>query len=306
LGPAFTINLPVFGPSVVVSDRELIKDVFTLPGDAVRGVEPNLSSVVGSGSMFGLQGADHLRRRKLLTPPFHGKRMRAYETLVEKSFEGRPHIGRRARIPGPPVDDADNTQHHPAVGLRRRRQRTCSAAIFDAAHRYCGIPACDASMAAPRSRTVESLATVPGHAREFDATVDSLIMFARHDRHFEHRDDVLSLMLRAHYDDGGAMSTSEIKDELLGLVGAGHETTAITLSWAVERLRRHPQFLDHLVADVDAGQSAPHCRSVRGATNQAHDRCRRTSSYRTFDRLRALGDSARLHRRREHRPQPRK
>jgi cytochrome P450 len=67
------------------------------------------------------------------------------------------------------------------------------------------------------------------------------------------REDVLALMLRSRYEDGSPMTRAEIADELITMLAAGHETTATTLAWAVERLQRHPELLERLVAEVDAG-----------------------------------------------------
>src|SRR5262249_47833178 len=65
----------------------------------------------------------------------------------------------------------------------------------------------------------------------------------------------LSLLLQARYEDGSPISHPHIADELMTLLTAGHETTATTLAWAVERLRRYPRLLDRLTAEVDAGES---------------------------------------------------
>ena len=82
-GPAVTLNLPLFGKAVVISDPALIKDLFTTnPG--LLGLESNLGAVLGPGSSFSLNGEEHRQRRKLLVPPFHGKRMTNYEQLIEE------------------------------------------------------------------------------------------------------------------------------------------------------------------------------------------------------------------------------
>ena len=80
----------------------------------------------------------------------------------------------------------------------------------------------------------------------YDEIIDSLIADARADPAFEERNDVLALMLQARYEDGEPISDRHIADELLTLLAAGHETTATTLAWAVERLRRHPRLLSRL------------------------------------------------------------
>ena len=93
------------------------------------------------------------------------------------------------------------------------------------------------------------------YRRRFDAVVDSLIADARADPAFEERSDVLALLLQARYENGEPIPDRHIADELLTLVIAGHETTASTLAWAVERLRRHPRLLSRLTEEVDAGGS---------------------------------------------------
>jgi cytochrome P450 len=89
--------------------------------------------------------------------------------------------------------------------------------------------------------------------RNFDRTVFTLIDKAEADPNLEERTDVLALLLRSRYEDGTAMSRQDVSDELLTLLGAGHETTASTLGWAFERLRRHPAVVAELVKEVDEG-----------------------------------------------------
>ena len=94
---------------------------------------------------------------------------------------------------------------------------------------------------------------VQRYRRRYDEIIAELISEARADPAFDERNDVLALMLQARYEDGSPISDGHIADELLTLLAAGHETTATTLAWAVERLRRHPRLLSRLTADVDAG-----------------------------------------------------
>ena len=91
------------------------------------------------------------------------------------------------------------------------------------------------------------------YRREYDTIGDRLIDKAQADPSLASHDAVLALMLQSRYEDGSPMTRAEIADELITMLAAGHETTATTLAWAVERLQRHPQLLDRLVADLDAG-----------------------------------------------------
>ena len=96
---------------------------------------------------------------------------------------------------------------------------------------------------------------VQRYRKRYNEIIESLISEARNDPAFEERNDVLALMLQARYEDGSPISDGHIADELLTLLAAGHETTATTLAWAIERLRRHPRLLSRLTAEVDAGGS---------------------------------------------------
>lgn len=95
-GKAFTIDLPLIGKTVVISDTALIKDLFTTSSDLVGVVENNFASIIGAGSTFGLDGEEHLKRRKLLAPPFHGKQLRSYEAIIEQEVMREIAAGRRA------------------------------------------------------------------------------------------------------------------------------------------------------------------------------------------------------------------
>jgi len=83
-GNVFKMHLPVFGRTVIVADPQLAKQLLMASTDDVGNIQPNLSRVLGYGSVFALDGADHRLRRKLLTPPFHGKSIKNYEKIFEE------------------------------------------------------------------------------------------------------------------------------------------------------------------------------------------------------------------------------
>ena len=97
-GNVFTLNIPIYGRVVIVGDPQLAKQIFTTSPEELGNIQPNLSRMFGSGSVFGLDGDDHRRRRRLLAPPFHGKSMKNYEAIIEEETlrgtanwpEGRP------------------------------------------------------------------------------------------------------------------------------------------------------------------------------------------------------------------------
>jgi cytochrome P450 len=199
--------------------------------------------IAGPGSTWGLDGEEFLARRKLLAPPFHGKRMRSYERIVEdevmRESANWPE-GREFETLGP---------------MRRITLNVILRAVFGAEG-----PALDElRVLLPPTVTLGSrLLLAPSIVRHdlgrwspwgrfmryrcrIDAVIDSLISAARADPNFDERSDVLAMLLQARYDDGEPIPDRHIADELLTLLTAGHESTSTTLAWVVERLRRHPR-----------------------------------------------------------------
>src|SRR5246500_5209077 len=255
-GDVFMLNVPLYGRVVVVANAKLAKQVFTTSPEVLGNIQPNLSRVLGSGSVFGLDGDDHRQRRRLLAPPFHGKSIKNYENIIEeetlREIADWPEGETFATLPstmritlnailravfGAEGAELDQLRRilPPWVPLGSRR------AILPKPKRTYG-------RYSPWGRMAE-------WRRQFDAILDKLIEDERSDPNFENRTDVLALMLRSTYEDGSAMSRSDIGDELLTLLAAGHETTAATLAWAFERISRHPDVLAALVAEADTQEN---------------------------------------------------
>jgi cytochrome P450 len=251
-GDAFTVDTPLFGPAVVISRSDEIKRLFTAGSDAVGNLDANLGRVLGPGSLFALSGEEHHKQRKLLIPPFHGRRLAAYESIVEEETvrelaswpQGRPFptLPSTMRITlNAILRTVFGAEGEEFAELRELLPRFVKLGSLLAA---LPIPAIDRGRWSPWGRFWIM-------RREYDAIVDRLITKAGKD--LDGRDDVLAMMLQSRYEDGSPMSRGVIADQLLTLLSAGHETTATTLAWAVERLRRHPAVLRELVAEVDAG-----------------------------------------------------
>ncbi|CAN5424643.1 cytochrome P450 [soil metagenome] len=251
-GGAFTLRIPVFGNVVVVSDPAIAKQVFTTSTDELGNLQPNLSRVFGPGSVFALEGAEHRKRRKLLTPPFHGKSIKNYEKIVEEEtlretaswpvgeeFETLEPMSRiTLNIILRAIFGADG------VELELLRQIIPPWVTLGSRLVVLPTPTRDLGRWSPWRK-------LAGYRRDYNAVIDTLVEQATADPRLEDRTDVLALFLRSTYDDGSAMSRSEIADELLTLLAAGHETTASTLAWAFERISRHPGILADLVAEAD-------------------------------------------------------
>jgi cytochrome P450 len=255
-GSAFRINIPVFGQAVVISDPAEVKQLFMTGPELADILDINLGLVLGPNSFFAISDDAHRKQRKLLTPPFHGRRLRAYEAIIEeeatREMASWPE-GREFATLGPMMRITLNAILRAvfgADGAELAELRTLLPAMVKLGSRLVAvpIPRTDLGRWSPWGR-------VHAYRREYDAIIDRLVAAARQDPGLDERDDVLALMLQARYDDGAPMSREEISDQLLTLLTAGHETTATTLAWAVERLRRHPAVLRRLSEEADAGGS---------------------------------------------------
>ncbi|MEV0720267.1 cytochrome P450 [Asanoa sp. NPDC050611] len=253
-GKAFVLDVPPFGRTLVVSDPAALKQLFTASPEVVGTPQPNLGRVLGAGSIFGLDGEPHRLRRKLLVPPFHGRRMHAYAGLIEEEFAREAAtwpLGREFATLAPFMRITLNVILRAVFGadgeeLRELREKLPIFVTYGS--RLTVLPVTDRGIGPwnPWRKFREYRAI-------YDRIVQILIDRARADEHLDERDDILAMLLQSRYEDGAPMSDAHIKDELLTLLAAGHETTATTLAWAVERLSRHPAALHALVDDLDRG-----------------------------------------------------
>ncbi len=251
-GDVFSCHVPIYGPMVVVANPQLAKQVFTTSPDILGNIQPNLSRLLGSGSVFALDRDDHRQRRRLLAPPFHGKSIKNYETIIEEET-----LREIATWP-------EGVSFATLPSTMRITLNAILRAVFGAE----GAELDELRRIIPPWVTLGSrLATLPKPPRtygrytpwgrllewraRYDAIVDKLIDDEHRDPYFEDRTDVLALMLRSTYEDGSSMSREDIGDELLTLLAAGHETTASALAWTFERVSRHPGVLTGLAAEAD-------------------------------------------------------
>ena len=255
-GSTFTLNIPVFGETVVISDPALVKELFSSSRELIGRPQNNLGGdVLGPGSIFNLEGDELLARRKLLLPPFSGKNMRAYESITEEEA-----IREIRTWP-------EGTEFATLEPMMRITLNTILRAVFGAE----GAELDELRVLMPKAVEFGSkIALMPSivrkdvgpwspggkfaqYRRRMDELLKSLMAQARSDPKFTERGDVLSLLLQARYDDGEPISDSYIVDELLTMLVAGHETTSTQLAWTIERIRRHPDLLTRLTEEVDAG-----------------------------------------------------
>ena len=258
-GDIFSVRFPFFGRIVYVARPDLVKAVFTgAPSDFHAG-EANatvLEPALGPNSVLTLDDEPHMRQRKLLLPPFHGERVQRYgELIVEMT---------RREMESWPVGEP--------FAMRPHTQRITLAVIMRAVF---GVH--DEERLARFERLIDDFAKRVGVITSFpmlrrnlgpgspwprfvrsreglDEFIYEEIRLRRAEPGHEERDDVLSLLLGARDEDGAGMSDQELRDELVTVLGAGHETTATGLAWAVELLVRNPAVLAKLRDSLAAGE----------------------------------------------------
>lgn len=260
-GPIMTMPILSLGNVAIVSDPELAKQVFAAPTNILlggEGVGP-AAAIYGSGSMFVQEEPEHLRRRKLLTPPLHGAALSSYVPIMESSARAAMHswpvdrpfeMLKAARaltldvivkvIFG--VDDPDEVRR-----LGRPFERLLNLGVSEQLTvRYA-------------LRGTGALRVWPQRARarkDIDDVVMPLIAQRRNDPRLDERLDILALLMCARGDDGEQLSDSEIRDDLITLMLAGHETTATTLAWVFDLLLHHPEALRRAQAEALSGAEA--------------------------------------------------
>jgi cytochrome P450 len=261
-GKRFTLRLPGERPFVMLADPDEVKQVFTSPPDVLRPGEGAkvLEPIVGSNSVLLLDEGAHMEQRKLMLPAFHGERMERLTGLMEEvTAEEVAALPRDVPLAlHPHTQDLTLKIILRAVfgldpGARFEALRERLQTMLEFGDRPISlVPPKPGSLAARVAERVGPFA----HFLRMQEEVDELIfaLIAERRASGAERDDVLAMLLEARHEDGSPMSEQEIRDELMTLLIAGHETTASTLAWAFERLVREPAVLARLTAAVDAGE----------------------------------------------------
>ena len=225
-------------PMVVVSDPADVRAVFTAPPDVIRAGASSsfLEPFVGPNSILILDGPEHLRQRKLMLPPFHGDRMRAHRDLiarlaaaeVERWPRGVP-FATHGRMQALTLDVIMRVVFGAELPeLRAAIRRTL-----------------DMTMSLPRALFFSLTGNDLGFRRAIASVEEQLTAVIRARRAAGPSDPpaIVDELIAAGSTD------EELRDQLVTLLAAGHETTAGALAWALERLARHPDVLARLRAD---------------------------------------------------------
>jgi len=256
-GDVFTVNASPFGRMVFLADPALIKEAFT--GDTrvfhVGGRGGVLRPMLGEHSLLLLEEDEHLRERKLMLPAFHGEALRRHPELIRRIAEEEVSTWRVDE----PIELRPLMQTltlevilRVVFGLRDpeslRELRTWL-------ERLLGVHTAVLFLGMATRRDISRF---PPWRRFLDIRerVDELVYaeIARR-RADPEGDDILALLVQTTDESGDKLSDTELRDELMTLVLAGHETTATALGWAFERLARHPRLLERLRASLAEGDT---------------------------------------------------
>ena len=270
-GDLYSVKNPLYGTEVIVANPELIKQIFTGDPDVFHGGEANrpLRAVVGERSVLLLDGREHHRERKLLMPPFHGERLAVYadvmRSITERVIATWPLGERFSLLPSMQRITFDvilETIFGVHEGAEVEALRVRLITLMDKAQSPLGmlwlLPALQRDLG-----PLTGWASMKRLIHAADEVIYSIIARARAaaaDAVEPRRSDVLSMLLAAVDEQGQPMTDEELRDELITLLLAGHETTATALCWAVEEIVRRPEVLGRILAEV---RSAPADRAHR-------------------------------------------
>jgi cytochrome P450 family 135 len=260
-GDMFTLKIANEGTWVVTSNPEVVKQVFTGDPRLLHAGEANriLLPVLGPNSLLLLDDGPHLRQRKLMLPAFHGARMQRYGELmagiaadeIERWPTDEPYRLRR-RMQAMTLEIILRSAFGVSEGPRLESLRHELRRLLDTLTK----PSSGAIAMALGTEGVMRLGVFRRELERVNRPIYEEIAERRDADDLTERDDIMSLLLQATHEDGSPMSDEELRDELVTLLVAGHETTANALAWAVERLCRHPEKLQRLTDEVRAGENA--------------------------------------------------
>ncbi|MDW5592825.1 cytochrome P450 [Conexibacter stalactiti] len=275
-GPLFTITLSPDRTIIVCGDPAVAKEVFTGDPALLHAGAGNvvLRPLLGARSVLLLDGPEHLRQRRLMLPPFHGERMRGYgermRTIAERHVSQWPVGESFAVHPSMQaitlevilrvvfgVEDAARVAQLSAP-LRQLLDSTTQP------RRLLGLQFTRSQGARPR--------TPWGRVKRLMAPVDRMVYEEIAARRAEAaaggepHDDILSLLLEARDEQGEPLTDLELRDELMTLLLAGHETTATALAWTLERITRHPHVLARLQDEAGDPAGAAYLDAVMTET----------------------------------------
>jgi len=269
LGDNFSVMFVGFEtPMVLISDPEAIAAVFK---GASNGLPPGrsltLEPIVGRRSVLLLEGREHLSRRKLMLPPFHGERMRAYEDTVreaiDREIESWP-IGEPFAIHPRMQAVTLEVILRAVFGVSDPERRAALSELLGTLLDETSGPGLQLRFLLSRrtSRVADPLVELKRSLERVYALLDLEIEERRSDPRLAEREDILSMLVAARFEDGEPIDDAEIRDQLITLLLAGHETTATALAWSFDLLLRNRSVLDRLREEIAAAESDAYLRAT--------------------------------------------
>ena len=261
-GDAFTMRLPRMpGGVVIVSDPLAVKDVFGLGPDEGHAGKANfvLKPFVGEHSLLLLDGAEHIRHRKMILPAFHGERMHAYgRTMLDvtnDSIDGWP-LGRTFPVHGPMQSITLQVIVRTVFGLEEGPRFT---ELAHALRKMLDVTANPVFLFPFMQRDLGPLTPWGGFMRQARRAGEILREEIRRGREkgTAGRTDVLAMMLDARDEAGNPLGEDEVHDELVTLLAAGHETTATALAWTLRWILPDRALLARLKEEVTSAGGDP-------------------------------------------------
>jgi cytochrome P450 family 135 len=260
-GPMVRLSTAFDSNFVMVFDPALVKEVFRGPPDRLRAGEANevLGAALGLRSVLLLDGDEHLRQRRLMLPPFHGQRMRAYEDVMleatDRAIDSWPLEREFSLLPTTQQLTLDvilravfGVEAGPRQDELKRRLRSM---IEPVSNRFGML-----LMVLMRFGNNTAVRRFEERRRRVDELIYDEIARRREAPDLEQREDVLSMLLLARDEDGRPMTDEELRDQLVTLLVAGHETTATGLAWAFDLILRTPWVHAELRQAVAEGDDA--------------------------------------------------
>lgn len=261
-GETFTLRFPATPPIVIFSNPEAVKDIFTGDPEVLRAGEGNvvLEPLMGKNSLLLIDGARHRRERRLMTPPFRGDRMKAYGEVMREVTS--------RYIDGWPVGSSfpihERTQAITLDIILRTvfgiEEGPLFSKIRNSLVRGLSLGSNPMYLLPILQRNLGPLTAWREIARLMEES--DKILYAEFARRRAEgrtdRTDVLSMLLEARYDDGQPMADEELRDQMVTLLVAGHETTATALAWIVHRMLAHPRVYARLREEIrEVGGGGP-------------------------------------------------
>ena len=268
-GGAVSMRTPFDDGFVMVFDPALVREVFQGPHEQLNAGEANalLGPLLGDRSVLVLDGSEHLRHRRLMLPPFHGQRMRGYEQIIRAAIDAEidswplaTPFTLRPSLQTVTLSVIVRAVFGYSPGAAEAQLRERLAAMIDPVTAPRGL---FGLFVAPRLGLDHSRRRFEAARAAVDALLFAEIARRRADPGLETRDDVFSMLVAARDEDGALLSPQEVRDELVTLLVAGHETTATGLAWALDLLLHDRAVLARARAGDDAYLDAVVKESLR-------------------------------------------